>query len=58
MQTAQKALFQSPFSRRTLDLTETPTGRDSSSSSNSAEGGATMPKEKTSTTTTAEPIIT
>ena len=25
MQTPQKALFQSPFSRRTLDLTETPT---------------------------------
>ena len=57
MQTPQKALFQSPLSRRTLDLTETPTEKDSSSSSDSADGGAAKPKEKTSTTTIAEPII-
>ena len=55
MQTPQKALFQSPFSRRTLDLRETPLEEDPSD--DSAEGGAATPKERTFLTTTTESII-
>jgi len=57
MQTPQKALFRSPFSRRTLDLRETPLEEDSSPTYDSADGGEATPKERTFSTTTAESII-